>query len=202
MARAPAEHVDLNRVKRWLWKYGITTQRFTRGEMAASKTPDFRLLRDGEPVAYCEVKSPRDEWLDDQLAEAGPWVIVGGVREDPVANRVERNIRKAVEQFDAVNPDRRLPNILVFVNHDDSSSFGDLREVLTGHFFSGDGRRYPTMLHISEGRLAAVKRRADAYIWMDGRTGTVEGFFFGEADVAHRDALCEWFGVDQTLIER
>ena len=64
-------------------------------------------------AGYCEVKSPRDDWLDEQLERAPPGMIVGGGRPDPTFNRIARNIVKAVKQFDAVNPDHSLSNVPV-----------------------------------------------------------------------------------------
>ncbi|MGA7323141.1 MAG: hypothetical protein WBX25_01340, partial [Rhodomicrobium sp.] len=83
-------------------------------------------------TAYCELKSPRDDWLDDQLTQAPPGNIVGGSRKDPTFNRLARRVEKAVGQFDRVNTAHELPNILVFVNHDPASHINDLRETSTG----------------------------------------------------------------------
>ena len=96
--------------------------------------PDFRLVSWRGFAGFCEVKSPRDDWLDEQLEQAPPLTVVGGARSDPTFNRIARNIEKAVRQFDAVNPDHGVPNVLVLVNHDDNSGFADLCETLTGQF--------------------------------------------------------------------
>src|SRR5262249_40989390 len=95
--------------------------------------------------AFCEVKSPRDDWLDDQIEAASPGQIAGGARSDPTFNRIARHVDKAASQFDAVNGGHAVPNILVFVNHAVASGFGDLHETLTGMFHSESGERFPTM---------------------------------------------------------
>src|SRR2546423_1452462 len=87
--------------------------------------PDFRMLSWRGLAGYFEVKSPRDDWLDDQLLAAPPGTIVGGASEDPRFNRVARHVLKAVKQFRTVNPDHGHPNVLVFVNHDAGSNFDD-----------------------------------------------------------------------------
>src|SRR5262249_31410695 len=51
--------------------------------------------------AFCEVKSPRDDWLDDQIEAASPGQIAGGARSDPTFNRIARHVDKAASQFDA-----------------------------------------------------------------------------------------------------
>jgi len=56
--------------------------------MQVGKTPDFRVVRGGELVAYCEVKSPNDPWLDEKLEEVPAFTIVGGARSDPTFNRL------------------------------------------------------------------------------------------------------------------
>jgi hypothetical protein len=196
MPRAPAELHDLELVAEWFAANGLYAQRFTDAEARAGKTPDFRLWRNSQHVAYCEVKSPRDEWLDDQLKNAAPFQIVGGLREDPTFNRIAGLVRKAVKQLDAVNPERILPNIVVFVNWADASHFRDLDETLTGYLQLSDGSTTPTMLKVSEGRMRDEKRRIDAYVWFDGNRRKVEGIFLTQSDMSHRDAVCSWLGVD------
>src|SRR2546423_2346755 len=40
-------------------------------------------------------KSPRDDWLDEQLDSAPPGQIVGGARSHPTFNRTARHVQKA-----------------------------------------------------------------------------------------------------------
>lgn len=131
------------------------------------KQPDFEMISWRGLAGYCEVKSPRDDWLDEQLENAAEWTIVGGARPDPTFNRVARHILKAVEQFDAVNPDHDLPNVLVFVNHDHNSGFADMCETITGHIRSDSGQVYLTMLPIAEGLLGEKRKHVDLYVWID-----------------------------------
>ena len=118
-------------------------------------------------AGFCEVKSPRDDWLDEQLEQAPPGTIVGGGRSDPTFNRLASHILKAVKQFDAVNPDHSLPNVLVFVNHDDKSGYRDLSETLTGHIRANSGEVYVTMTYIPDGLLGDKRNRIDLYLWID-----------------------------------
>lgn len=198
----PDERRDLPIVKGFFAAHGLGAEHFTKAETRAGRTPDFRLLRDGKLFAYCEVKSPRDDFLGDQLDQAAPMQIVGGGRSDPTFNRLSGLIWKAVSQFDAVNPVRDVPNILFFVNHDDASSYNDLLETLTGEFFAEGGTRYPTMKHISEGRIKDAKYRIDAYVWYDVQEAKVEGWFFGEENPAHLTAICDIFKMDRSKIRR
>jgi hypothetical protein len=43
------------------------------------------VFRAGKLVACCEVKSPRDDWLDDKLAQTQPFEIVGGAQHAALA---------------------------------------------------------------------------------------------------------------------
>jgi hypothetical protein len=140
---------------------------------------------------FCEVKSPRDDWLEGQLEQAPPGTIVGGPRQDPRFNRIARHVLKAVTQFETVNADRKLPNVLVFVNHDDHSHYGDLRETLTGHFHADSGAVYETMTRISNGVLGEKRSRIDLYLWIDDnrRCRRIGGWFWSDAVPAHTAVL-------------
>lgn len=196
MTRGPDEEADLALVDQLIFAgQGLVLGRFSHAETVAGRTPDFRVLRDGELVAYCEVKSPRDDWLEEKLAEAKPFEIVGGCRNDPTFNRIARHIEKAASQFDAVNPGRDLLNILVFVNHDDNAGFHDLVETVTGYFHAQDGSKIPTMMHISEGRIGVAKRAVDLVIWIDARERRREGQMINDADPARMEAIRKLFGL-------
>jgi hypothetical protein len=196
------EGTDLALVEELVFSHeGLTLQRFTRAETLSGRTPDFRVFKSGGLVAFLEVKSPRDGWLEFLIDNAKPLQIVGGRRHDPTFNRIGRHIEKAATQFDAVNGDRTVPNILAFVNHDKASSFADLREALTGMFHAEGGERFETMLHISEGRLAKPKRLIDLYIWIDSRRRRVQGYFFKELNPERLSGICELLGLDASKIK-
>ena len=191
--------MDLCVAAKLLQSHGLTPKRFTKAEIGLGMTPDFRVMRGKNLVAFCEVKSPRDDWLDTQLAEATHGEIVGGYRKDPVFNRLSSIIRKAASQFDAVNSSHDVPNILVLVNHDDMSDYGDLRETVTGMFHSDDGSRHSTVMPVSEGRIKEVKTRIDAYAWFDFETRRLQGRMLNEFS-EHLDAICLMFGIDKSKI--
>lgn len=196
------EHADLLAVTQIFASFGMNTRRFTKAETRTHRTPDFRIFCDDKQVAYCEVKSPRDDWLDEQFAAAGAGIFAGGGRKDPAFNRLSRAIEKAASQFDAVNVDRALPNILFFVNHCDMSDIYDLRETLTGLLIAEDGTRYQTNRLVSDGRIKKLKLRVDLYVWYDVNSKLVQGYIFTESVPKHVDRLCELFKLDRNRIER
>ncbi len=204
MVRGPEEQSDLKSVEELVFApRGLELQRFSHAETVAGRTPDFRVFQAGQLAAFCEIKSPRDDWLDSQLDAAAPSQVafVGGCRDDPTFNRIARLIEKAVTQFDAVNRARVIPNILVFVNHDHASNFGDLRETVTGKFHAESGKRFVTMAHISEGRIAQSKWRIDLYVWLDDSTKRMQGYLFNLAAVPdHAGRVCGLLGLDRSKI--
>jgi hypothetical protein len=202
MVREPNEEEDLRLVKELIFApHELELQKFTRAELLTGRTPDFRVILKGSLVAFCEVKSPRDDWLDNQLDQAQPGQIVGGVRADPVFNRIARHIEKAVTQFEAVNNRRLYPNILVFVNHDDASGYADLIETLTGVFQASTGERYITVPHISEDRIGAAKQKIDLYVWLNMKTKQIQGYAFNEENPIHVTTICDLLGLDMAQIK-
>jgi hypothetical protein len=148
---------------------GLKLERYGNADLNTGKTPDWRVTDRGVLCAYCEVKSPRDNWLEDKLQEASAPSIVGGLRNDPVFNRIRRHIERSIEQFRKVNTHHEVPNILIFVNHDSSSSFADLRETLTGCFFTEDGRRIPTMPDQAARLTGKMANVVDLVVWIDAK---------------------------------
>jgi hypothetical protein len=201
--RKPDEDPYLKLVgERIVMPRGLRLSRFTQEETLAGRTPDFRVLRLDNLVAYCEVKSPRDDWLDNQLDEAPPFTIVGGGRPDPIFNRIARHVAKAETQFDAVNADRSVLNLLAFVNHDAMSHFADLRETLTGMFHAEGGERFQIMPHISERWIGEAKRRIDLFVWINQKENRIEGYVFNEESGERVVRVCDLLGVERSEIKR
>ena len=153
----------------YLKQHSLRAERFSKEEMRLGKTPDFRVFRDAELAAYCEVKHvQQDVWLDEQLKEAQALQIVGGLRPDPIPNRLTAHIHRAAQQFTAVNPNHYYPNILVFANSDRTCTFhGDLIGVLTGNFYSKSGVVERVFEQFSDGRIKYEKVTIDLYVWRD-----------------------------------
>jgi len=167
MATKFSEQPDLDTVASWLRDREIRTTRFPIKDTRVSKTPDFKLWRKAKLVAFCEVKSPNDPWLDDMLADASPFEIVGGARNDPTYNRLVRLINKADRQFVEVNGARLKLNILAYVNHDTHSDVNDLYAVLRGYIRTNSGDRIH--IRIKNRAFNEAKQRIDAHIWFDAK---------------------------------
>lgn len=135
---------DEMRINQFLAERQLSGRIFSKEEKRAGKTPDLRVFSDQEVIFFCEVISiDKDRWLDSQVAAALPGEIVGGGRKDPIFNRLSDDIHTAIKQFDSVNPEGQIPNVLAFVNHDKICGFNDLIGVLTGNFLAEDDHTYP-----------------------------------------------------------
>lgn len=189
-----------DKVKEFLETYQLRLERFTSAEMASGKTPDFQVFSGNDLELYCEVKSPeQDTWLDDQLDEAMPGEIVGGLRNDPIFNRLTAHIHKARKQFDAVNPTEAFPNVLAFYNQDTNSGFLDLLAVTTGNFFSEDGSVFPIYKNYSEGRVKTDIEKIHLFIWLD--VNKPHRFLFNTINSKFQRGLCQRFRFDPEKLQ-
>lgn len=187
-------------VNDFLSGYGLRSERFDKTELGVGKTPDYRVYINGELAFYCEVKNTqKDMWLDEKLEKATPGEIVGGLRKDPMFNRLSAHIHKARKQFDAVNNNESLPNVLAFYNEDQQSGFLDLLAVTTGNFFSESGAVFPIYKNFSEGRIKSDIERIHLFIWIDANKP--HRFLFNTINFKYQNELCSIFGFDPKKLE-
>jgi hypothetical protein len=180
---------------------GFEVGSFSKNEMHSLKTPDFRLSRGGREVAFCEVKSfLKDSWLDEQLKNAAPGEVVGGLRPDPVLNRVSNAVHTAFKQFESVNADHRLLNFLFLVNHDSGAKPEDLDRVLTGYENPRMGLLEPTCLQFSEGLIREEKHQIDLYVWFDGGFRSKEYRVLGNLQT--QDRVCGLLNLDPADLKK
>lgn len=87
--------LSLDIVKDLLRSYGLRTEIFTKQEVRKIKSPDFCVFKENNFVFYCEVKcAQQDAWLDDQIMQTPPGIVVGGERPDPTFNRLTAHIHE------------------------------------------------------------------------------------------------------------
>jgi hypothetical protein len=163
-------------------------------------SPDFRVLNDQERTFYCEVKnSEKDSWLGDQLDEAESEVLVGGLRKDPIFNRLTAHIHKARKQFDAVNVDEKKANVFVIYNEDKNYGFLDLLAVTTGNFYADDGSVHPIYKNFSEGRIKKDIENIHLFIWLDSHKP--HRFLFNTINSKFQSEHCSIFRFDPDGLE-
>lgn len=149
---------------------------------AKTKTPDFKLIKNGQLKGYCELKSPRDDWIFAVAKEVKPGEIRQERREDPTAHALARVIGKAAAQFDAANADHAHPNILVIVSHARRRGPADLHLVIGGVPMPDGGRRFlladPDEKNVKKAlekqqKLFDDARKIDLFYWIDAHTKKV-----------------------------
>ena len=184
-------------------QYGLTCVRYPKEELRKGKTPDFRVYRGSEFVLFAEAKHIQEDlWLDKQLRAAPPMTIVGGLRPDPIPNRIADDIYTAAKQLATVNPDREYPNVLALTNSDHQCDIGDLRAVIEGNVRFESGLVEPMHKNISEGRIKEPKQTIDLYVWCnespEAKYRFQLRFMRGSKHLAE---LCALFNVDTARIK-
>jgi len=164
-----------------LREWGFRPERFSKNELRQGKTPDRRVYRANELVFFLEVKE----------VAAGDWL--GGERADPRFNRLTADIHDAVKQFDSVNADREVANVMAFVNRDSMCGPLDLYGVLTGDALATDSSRLRIYGKYASGRIQSEKFRVDAYLWFDEQKAFK--VFVNEVERRHSDRLRAEFDV-------
>lgn len=177
---------------------GFEPRSFDKKEIRSSKTPDLKLYREGCLVAFCEVKTfQHDVWLDRAMEKAAPGELAGGLRPDPIYNRISNAVHTAVRQLEAVNSQHEHLNFLVLVDRDRAAKREDLVSVLTGYWDPLHGIFEKTHTGYSEGRIREEKRRVDLYVWMEPSSdGSMKDtlLFFGNDK--NKEQVCNLLGLD------
>ncbi len=134
------EEADKALMRQLLFKRpDVELERLPEGKQ---KSPDFKVMKNGELKGYCELKSPRDDWIFAVPKDLKPGEIRQESREDHTVHALARVIGKAAAQFDAVNPDHAQPNILVIMSHARLRGPTDLHLAIGGLPMPDGGRRH------------------------------------------------------------
>ncbi|WP_145412173.1 hypothetical protein [Paenibacillus xylanexedens] len=167
-------------VKRYLETLGFEVKKIPESDV---KTPDFEVLLDGELVFYCEEKTLE---YDDFI----------GCKNDPTYNSISSHVHKAVKQFKSINPNRKIPNVLAFVNFDTMKNVHDLFITLTGCAQLDDGR-YMKIHRV--GRVGDDLDQVDLYLWFDKENFTNQ--IWGEVHQDHHQKLSEIMIIKKPEVE-
>ena len=145
----------------------IVLEPYDAAALRAGKTPDFKLRRNGELIGYCELKSPRDDFIFEK-PEPGQSVF----RENlPFHRKLGGHVRKAAKQFDAVNPNHELPNIMAIVSHCPDIDRRDLIATIAGLHIPGTERRLWMLTKHKQAETLEAARGIDLFLWIDATTG-------------------------------
>ncbi|MGY3692198.1 ribosomal protein L30 [Bradyrhizobium sp. USDA 3240] len=128
-APAPDEAADVQRLRALICdKNGVVLEAYDKAELNRGKTPDFKLMKDGQLVGYCEIKS----LFDPGVIEDPPEGEMAVRKNLPYYRKLGQHLRGAVQQLDAVNGAREKPNVMVFVSHSPDIERKDLIATIAG----------------------------------------------------------------------
>jgi hypothetical protein len=167
---------------------GIALESFSGGALRRGKTPDFRLVKHGDLQAFCELKSPRDDFLFE-LPQQDGFAIRANL---PFHRKLGSHIRYAAQQFDAVNPDREFPNILVFVNHSPDIARRDIHATVAG-LPGPDGKRIFMLSRKMQEQVLNAARKIDLFLWIDAPKRTCQHVSINGA--VHQAAALDLLGL-------
>jgi hypothetical protein len=147
----------------------------------------FLVLARDHFVAPGQLKSPRDDWILEPVQGENP-----ETRQDPFHRNLANHIETAVMQFDAVNPDHAVPNVLVFVNHALDKDRRDLRMVFKGVPVPNDN---PIPVMAKQEQMQDAAKRIDLFFWIDAREPLWPKPLF-VSNAPHAKAACDLFGIE------
>jgi large subunit ribosomal protein L30 len=188
-APAPDEAADIQLLRDLICDAnGIVLEPYDKAALNRGKTPDFKLMKDGELVGYCEVKS----LFDPEVLQDPPEGAMAVRKNLPFYRKLGQNIRGAVEQLDAENPDHDRPNVMVFVSHTPEIERKDLIATIAGLPLP-DGKPVFMLGRKMQGQVCEAARKIDLVIWIDATTGTCQHLTV--ADAKHCTTALGVFGL-------
>jgi len=147
----------------------IVLEPYSDADLKKGETPDFKLMKEGKLCGFCELKSPRDDFIFE-TPEPGDVAIRKNL---PFHRKLGNHIRHASQQFDAVNPDHGLPNIMVFVTHAPDIERRDLHATIAG-LPAPDGKRIFMLSRKMQEQVLSAARKIDLFVWIDAEKGTLQ----------------------------
>lgn len=155
---------------------GIVLHPCSAAELKTGKTPDFKLFKDGKLCGFCEMKSPRDDYVFGPPNEKG-----FAVRKNlPFYRKLGSHVRHAGKQFEAVNPGHKFPNIMVFINHAPDIERRDLIATIAGLPVTGGPPLFMLGRKMQK-RVGDAARNIDLFLWIDAEKGTCQHVSVNEA---------------------
>jgi ribosomal protein L30 len=149
---------------------GITLERYSDAELKTGKTPDFKLYKDDKLCGYCEMKSPRDDYVFEKPAPGE-----AAIRKNlPFHRKLGSHIRHASALFHTVNPDHSVPNIMVFVTHAPDIERRDLHATIAGLPAPEAGKRVFMLSRKMQEQVLDAARKTDLFLWIDAEKGTLQ----------------------------
>lgn len=135
------------------------------------------------------MKSPRDDFVFEKPAPGE-----AAIRKNlPFHRKLGSHIRHAGQQFDAVNWDHSVPNIMVFVTHAPEIKRRDLHITAAGLPASELGKRVFVLSRKMQEQVLDAARKVDLFLWINAETGTLQHVSVNGA--RHQAAALELLGL-------
>ncbi len=172
-------------VKNYLESKGFNVEKIQESDF---KTPDFKVHKNSDFVFYCEEKSLDDKDCDYITPDDLDCFIANNEDSDATYNSLSTIIRKAIKQFNSVNPNREFPNVLAITNFNIMKDIQDIFISLTGYAPLESGE----YLKIHKvGRLASELHNIDLFLWFN--KDNFSGLIWGDNRQLHVKRLKEIF---------
>ena len=167
---APDEAKDIQLLRDLIFnENGIVLEPYDAAALNRGKTPDFKLMKDGQLVGYCELKSPWDFGALEDPPAGGMAVR----RNLPFYRKLGNEVRGASQQFDAENPKHDKPNVMVFVSHTPEIERKDLIATIAGLPVPG-GEPLFMLGKKMQRQVCEAARKIDLFLWIDATAGTCQ----------------------------
>jgi ribosomal protein L30 len=140
----------------------IVLQTYDAAELKRCKTPDFKLMKNGQLAGYCELKSV---WDFDKI-EAPPEGAAAVRKNLPFYRKLGQHVRGAVKQLEAGNPRHELPNVMIFVSHAPEIERKDLIATLSGLPVAGGDRVFMLGKKMQR-QVCDAAKKVDLFLWID-----------------------------------
>jgi ribosomal protein L30 len=190
-AGLPDEAADVELMRALVFdNNGIVLEPYDAAALNRGKTPDFKLMKDGAVSGYCEVKSPRDDYVL-KAPEAGGMAVR---RNLPFYRKLGNQIRGAAQQFDAENSRHDKPNVMVFLSHTPEIERRDLIATIAG-LPKSSGKRIFMLGRKMQGQVIEAARKIDLFLWIDKVSGTCK--HLTSADAKHRATALALLGLPE-----
>lgn len=188
---APDEAADIQLLRDLICDgAGIVLEPYDKKALNGGKTPDFKLMKDGELIGYCEIKS----LFDPEPLRIPPDSEMAVRKNLPFYRKLGQHIRGAVQQLEAENPEHDKPNVITFISHSAEIERRDLIATVAGLPLP-DGKRIFMLGKKMQGQVCEAARQVDLFIWIDTTTGTCQ--HLTAADAKHRADALRMFGLPE-----
>ncbi len=136
----------------FLRSYKLNPMRFEKTHRQKD-TPDFKVSTPSGGLFMCEVKSIDIDAIDK------------GIRHNTIYNSLTSKLHKAHKQFNSVNSNHFVPNVIVWVSHDLRINWHTFTNLMQGNI-QVEGKLIRNLGKFSNGRIKHEKLEIDMHIWL------------------------------------